>query len=258
ETSDSFDLPSKMRSDICTIMYTSGTTGEPKGVLITNESILSILSGVHHRLESMSEEFQVSDMFFSYLPLAHVFDRVIEELFISNGASIGIWRGDIKLLIADLKELKPTVFCAVPRVLDRIYSVKKKSFLLFTLKALSLPGRGLYAIIWPRGFGNHQDSKASLGSVEYITSQLNSKDDYLVEYSHNMLSNMSSQEHQLTRDVRGYVQKLFWKLTRDVRGYVQECVDNVSGCSRGRIDNNILSSNATRKCVCFHPCRSLV
>ncbi|KAI3756880.1 hypothetical protein L1987_56704 [Smallanthus sonchifolius] len=82
-------LPSKMRSDICTIMYTSGTTGEPKGVMITNESILSILSGVNHHLESMNEE-------------------------------VG-WL-DIKLLIDDLKELKPTVFCAVPRVLDRIYS----------------------------------------------------------------------------------------------------------------------------------------
>ncbi|PWA61219.1 AMP-dependent synthetase/ligase [Artemisia annua] len=122
ETRDSFDLPLKKRSDICTIMYTSGTTGEPKGVIITNESILSILSGVHHHLESMSEEFQVTDVFFSYLPLAHIFDRVIEELFISNGASIGFWRGDIKLLLDDLKELKPTVFCAVPRVLDRIYS----------------------------------------------------------------------------------------------------------------------------------------
>ncbi|KAL8258465.1 hypothetical protein R6Q59_030506 [Mikania micrantha] len=119
---DRFELPSKMRSDICTIMYTSGTTGEPKGVMITNESILSILSGVNHHLQSMSEEFRVSDVYFSYLPLAHIFDRVIEELFISTGASIGFWRGDIKLLIDDLKELKPTVFCAVPRVLDRIYS----------------------------------------------------------------------------------------------------------------------------------------
>ncbi|KAL8263469.1 hypothetical protein R6Q59_021599 [Mikania micrantha] len=119
---DRFELPSKMRSDICTIMYTSGTTGEPKGVMITNESILSILSGVNHHLQSMSEEFRESDVYFSYLPLAHIFDRVIEELFISTGASIGFWRGDIKLLIDDLKELKPTVFCAVPRVLDRIYS----------------------------------------------------------------------------------------------------------------------------------------
>ncbi|KAK9050483.1 hypothetical protein SSX86_030547 [Deinandra increscens subsp. villosa] len=122
ECEEQFDLPSKMRNDICTIMYTSGTTGEPKGVMITNESILSILSGVNHHLESMSEEFRVSDVYFSYLPLAHIFDRVIVELFISTGASVGFWRGDIKLLIDDLKELKPTVFCAVPRVLDRIYS----------------------------------------------------------------------------------------------------------------------------------------
>ncbi|XP_023728302.1 long chain acyl-CoA synthetase 4 [Lactuca sativa] len=122
EVEDRVELPLKTRSDICTIMYTSGTTGEPKGVILTNESILSMLSGVNHHLDSMSEEFQVSDVFFSYLPLAHIFDRVIEELFISTGASIGFWRGDIKLLIDDVKELKPTVFCAVPRVLDRIYS----------------------------------------------------------------------------------------------------------------------------------------
>nr|GEW70272.1 long chain acyl-CoA synthetase 4-like [Tanacetum cinerariifolium] len=135
---ESFDLPPKMRSDICTIMYTSGTTGEPKGVILTNESMLSILSGVHHHLESMNEEFQVSDVFFSYLPLAHIFDRVTEELLISTGASIGFWRGDIKLLMDDLKELKPTVFCAVPRVLDRIYSglikrISSGSFLKYSL-----------------------------------------------------------------------------------------------------------------------------
>lgn len=51
-----FDLPIKKLSDICTIMYTSGTTGDPKGVMITNESILSIISGVNHHLESINEE----------------------------------------------------------------------------------------------------------------------------------------------------------------------------------------------------------
>uniref|UniRef100_A0A5B7BY01 Long-chain-fatty-acid--CoA ligase n=1 Tax=Davidia involucrata TaxID=16924 RepID=A0A5B7BY01_DAVIN len=119
---EQFDLPIKKKSDICTIMYTSGTTGDPKGVMISNESILSILSGVNHHLESMSEEFSERDIYLSYLPLAHIFDRVIEELFISTGASIGFWRGDTKLLIDDIRELKPTVFCSVPRVLDRIYS----------------------------------------------------------------------------------------------------------------------------------------
>ncbi|XP_058106374.1 long chain acyl-CoA synthetase 4-like, partial [Magnolia sinica] len=62
------------------------------------------------------------DVYLSYLPLAHIFDRVIEELFISHGASIGFWRGDVKLLIEDIGELKPTIFCVVPRVLDSIYT----------------------------------------------------------------------------------------------------------------------------------------
>ncbi|PIN26528.1 Long-chain-fatty-acid--CoA ligase [Handroanthus impetiginosus] len=117
-----FDIPIKKKTDICTIMYTSGTTGDPKGVMISNESILSIISGVSHHLESMNEEFSLSDVYLSYLPLAHIFDRVMEELFISKGASIGFWQKDTKKLLDDIKELKPTAFCAVPRVLDRIYS----------------------------------------------------------------------------------------------------------------------------------------
>lgn len=94
-------------------------------------------------------QFCETDVYFSFLPLAHIFDRVTEELFISKGAAIGFWHKvcvqeyisaslnlnfvncdsivmngfqDIKRLLDDIKELKPTVFCAVPRVLDRIYS----------------------------------------------------------------------------------------------------------------------------------------
>ncbi|KAK7406054.1 hypothetical protein VNO78_07670 [Psophocarpus tetragonolobus] len=118
----SFDLPIKKRSDICTIMYTSGTTGDPKGVLISNESIITLLAGVKRLLESVNEKLTEKDIYISYLPLAHIFDRVIEETFIWHGASIGFWRGDVKLLIEDIGELKPTIFCAVPRVLDRVYS----------------------------------------------------------------------------------------------------------------------------------------
>ncbi|KDP25300.1 hypothetical protein JCGZ_20456 [Jatropha curcas] len=117
-----YDLPEKKKSDICTIMYTSGTTGDPKGVLISNESIVTLIAGVKKLLESVNEQLTIKDVYLSYLPLAHIFDRVIEELFISHGASIGFWRGDIKLLIEDIGELKPTIFCAVPRVLDRIHS----------------------------------------------------------------------------------------------------------------------------------------
>ncbi|CAL5360198.1 hypothetical protein CsSME_00050630 [Camellia sinensis var. sinensis] len=117
-----YDLPVKRKGDICTIMYTSGTTGDPKGVMIPNNSIVTLVAGVKCLLESVDEALVVEDVYLSYLPLAHIFDRVIEECFINHGASIGFWRGDAKLLIEDIGELKPTIFCAVPRVLDKIYS----------------------------------------------------------------------------------------------------------------------------------------
>ncbi|KAI7739207.1 hypothetical protein M8C21_005629, partial [Ambrosia artemisiifolia] len=115
-----FDLPLKKKSDICTIMYTSGTTGDPKGVLISNNNMVTLIAGVNHLLDSA--KLNPQDVYLSFLPLAHIFDRLIEECFINHGASIGFWRGDVKLLIEDIGELKPTIFCAVPRVLDRIYS----------------------------------------------------------------------------------------------------------------------------------------
>ncbi|KAL7122828.1 hypothetical protein ABFS82_01G061600 [Erythranthe guttata] len=117
-----FDLPVKQKTDICTIMYTSGTTGDPKGVMISNKSIVTLIAGVQCLLSNVNESLTVNDVYLSYLPLAHIFDRVIEECFINHGASIGFWRGDVKLLVEDIAELKPTIFCAVPRVLERIYA----------------------------------------------------------------------------------------------------------------------------------------
>ncbi|KAF3334984.1 long chain acyl-CoA synthetase 4-like protein [Carex littledalei] len=117
-----YDLPVKEKDDICTIMYTSGTTGDPKGVLISNRSIISVISGVTRSLACVNEAFNAGDVYMSYLPLAHIFDRVVEEIFIYHGASIGFWRGDVKGLVEDMGVLKPTIFCAVPRVLDRICS----------------------------------------------------------------------------------------------------------------------------------------
>ncbi|KAI3929321.1 hypothetical protein MKX01_006557 [Papaver californicum] len=116
------ELPVTKKPDISTIMYTSGTTGDPKGVMISNDSIVTLIAGVKRLLGSVNEQLTDKDVYMSYLPLAHIFDRVIEELFIHHGAAIGFWRGDVKLLIEDIGELKPTIFCAVPRVLDRIYS----------------------------------------------------------------------------------------------------------------------------------------
>ncbi|XP_058203562.1 long chain acyl-CoA synthetase 4-like [Rhododendron vialii] len=139
-----YDLPAKKKSDICTIMYTSGTTGDPKGVMITNNSIINVVVGMNRVLqENVNEPFNEKDVYFSYLPLAHIFDRVIEEILIRHGGSIGFWRGDVKLLTEDLGALKPSIFCAVPRVLDMIYTGLKNK-----ISSGSLVKRSLFDIAY--------------------------------------------------------------------------------------------------------------
>lgn len=108
--------------DVATICYTSGTTGKPKGAVITHENIVSnsasILSYVHEA-DLISNE---QDRYLSYLPLAHMLERVAHSVVCSLGGKIGFFQGDIKLLIEDIKELKPTIFVTVPRLLNRVYS----------------------------------------------------------------------------------------------------------------------------------------
>ncbi|PON76925.1 Propionate-CoA ligase [Parasponia andersonii] len=121
------ELPEKQRTDICTLMYTSGTTGEPKGVILTNEAIMAEVLSMEHMLDLTDKVFTEEDVYFSYLPLAHVYDQIMENYCIYKGSSVGFWRGDIRFLMDDLQELKPTIFCGVPRVYDRIYTGKFQS-----------------------------------------------------------------------------------------------------------------------------------
>ncbi|KAG2562696.1 hypothetical protein PVAP13_8KG240800 [Panicum virgatum] len=117
-----YEYPKKQKDDICTIMYTSGTTGDPKGVIITNRAIIAGVMTTEHLLKETDKVITEEDSYFSYLPLAHIFDQVIENYCISKGASIGFWQGDIRYLMEDVQVMKPTIFCGVPRVYDRIYT----------------------------------------------------------------------------------------------------------------------------------------
>lgn len=108
--------------DLATICYTSGTTGKPKGALITNANFVSIASSMLTYVEKTGLMDKEQDRYLSYLPLAHMFERVSQATVVSMGGKIGFYQGDIKKLIDDMKELKPTIFCTVPRLLNRIYS----------------------------------------------------------------------------------------------------------------------------------------
>ncbi|CAG8537619.1 13126_t:CDS:2 [Ambispora gerdemannii] len=109
-------------SDIATICYTSGTTGRPKGAVLTNSNIVSLIAGI----TAMGEKgklFKISkdDVHVSYLPLAHVYERCNQGVMIYSGASIGFYQGDTLKLLDDIAELKPTLFISVPRLLNRVY-----------------------------------------------------------------------------------------------------------------------------------------
>ena len=105
-------------SDVATICYTSGTTGNPKGVVLTHRNFISNAAAMEDGLGLGSEE---GDVHVSYLPLAHIYERTIVYTCIHNGAGIGFYRGDVLGLLDDMGALQPTLFVSVPRLLNRIY-----------------------------------------------------------------------------------------------------------------------------------------
>ena len=96
-------------------MYTSGTTGDPKGVCLKQSSITiacSWLAGL---------ELYPTDSYLSYLPLAHIFETTVEHGIWSCGGKVGFFGGNVKLLLDDVAALGPTIFVGVPRVFQRVY-----------------------------------------------------------------------------------------------------------------------------------------
>ncbi|GLD60081.1 long-chain-fatty-acid--CoA ligase 5 [Lates japonicus] len=106
--------------DLSIVCFTSGTTGDPKGAMLTHENVVSDAAGVIKSFES-SVVPNTQDVSISFLPLAHMFERVVQTVMYGAGAKVGFFQGDIRLLPDDMKTLQPTIFPVVPRLLNRVY-----------------------------------------------------------------------------------------------------------------------------------------
>lgn len=103
--------------DLYTICFTSGTTGDPKGVMLTHGNQLCMAGSVN----AVGISFNNQDTHFSYLPLAHSFERTMLWVSLACGTKYGFYSGDARKIVEDATILKPTIFVGVPRVLNRIY-----------------------------------------------------------------------------------------------------------------------------------------
>ncbi|KAI6235242.1 Arachidonate--CoA ligase [Aphelenchoides besseyi] len=113
--------------DLYIICYTSGTTGNPKGVMLSHRNVIANVTGVMKIIESFIPAINNSNQLtISYLPLSHMFEQVVHWSVLSLGGSIGYFSGDVRTLMDDMQALKPTIFPTVPRLLNRFYDLLQK------------------------------------------------------------------------------------------------------------------------------------
>lgn len=128
-------------TDLATIIYTSGTTGEPKGVMLSHRNIVSNIKSVI-TLVPVDYTHRV----FSFLPLSHVFERMVTYSYMAAGATI-YYPEHAGVLMRDLREAKPHYFAAVPRVLEKFYAG-------ITAAAARRPPWVRRIMAWAIGLGN--------------------------------------------------------------------------------------------------------
>jgi long-chain acyl-CoA synthetase len=110
------------RDDVATIVYTSGTTGQPKGCVLTH---LNLLGTARSAATVLPQLFNPDGSTLLFLPLAHVFGRLIQGACVENRVRMG-HTADVKNLVPDLGQFEPTFLLSVPRVFEKVFNTYKQ------------------------------------------------------------------------------------------------------------------------------------
>jgi long-chain acyl-CoA synthetase len=152
------------RDDLATLVYTSGTTGPPKGCMLSHANLLDTA-----RMYIDALEINETHALYQFLPLAHVMARVAQAVVLTAGARICYWDGDAARIVDELAELEPTHFPAVPRVYEKIHGA-----VLGQIQDGSALQRAIFG--WALGRGKHARARLrdghSLSAVETVQYRL--------------------------------------------------------------------------------------
>jgi long-chain acyl-CoA synthetase len=135
-------------SHCATIIYTSGTTGLPKGVMLSHRNIVS---NVHNAKSSFPFENDSKLKALSFLPLNHIFERMISYVYMASGISI-YYAESMETIGENLKEVKPNLFTTVPRLLEKVYDK-------IVAKGSELKGVKRKLFFWALDLANHYDNQ---------------------------------------------------------------------------------------------------
>jgi long-chain acyl-CoA synthetase len=105
--------------DAATIVYTSGTTGPPKGCMLTHANCIATMRMYE---EQLRDELRPGVVIFMFLPLAHSLARIVQLVTLEVGATLAFWQGDPKRLLDDIAEARPMYLPSVPRVFEKIHA----------------------------------------------------------------------------------------------------------------------------------------
>jgi long-chain acyl-CoA synthetase len=103
--------------DVCTIAYTSGTTGVPKGAVLSHNNLIASAAAI----AAVVTNWQPGDRHICYLPLAHIYERINLTTGTHLGTAVGFYSGNVAELLDDVLVLKPHIFVSVPRLWNRVY-----------------------------------------------------------------------------------------------------------------------------------------